>query len=82
MHDPSHRHILEARHLVLLASGRGKAAAVHQLVEGAVSAMWPALALRQLLHVTVLLDTCAASRLQLASYYTETYQVKPSWQGF
>ena len=33
-------------------------------------------------HVTVLLDTAAASRLQLASYYTETYQGKPSWQGF
>jgi hypothetical protein len=30
----------------------------------------------------VLLDTGAASRLQLASYYIETYQGKPSWQGF
>ena len=29
-----------------------------------------------------LLDTAAASRLQLASYYVETYQGKPSWQGF
>ena len=24
----------------------------------------------------------SASRLQLASYYIETYQGKPSWQGF
>jgi glucosamine-6-phosphate deaminase len=74
--------ILEARHLVLVASGRRKAEAVHQLVEGPISAMWPATALQLHPHVTVLLDTAAASRLQLASYYIETYQGKPSWQGF
>ena len=74
--------ILQARHVVLVASGRRKAEAVHQLVEGPVSAMWPATALQLHPHVTVLLDTAAASRLQLASYYTETYQGKPSWQGF
>src|SRR4051795_5285607 len=33
--------ILEARHLVLLAAGPGKAEAVHRLVEGAVSASSP-----------------------------------------
>jgi len=74
--------ILQARHILLVASGRGKAEAVHQLVEGSVSAMWPATALQLHSHVTVLLDTAAASRLQLASYYIETYQGKPSWQGF
>jgi glucosamine-6-phosphate deaminase len=74
--------ILQARHLVLVAAGRGKAEAIHQLVEGPVSAMWPATALQLHPHVTVLLDTAAASRLQLASYYIETYQNKPSWQGF
>jgi glucosamine-6-phosphate deaminase len=74
--------ILQSRHVVLIASGRGKAEAVHQLVEGPVSAMWPATALQLHPHMTVLLDTAAASRLQLASYYIETYQGKPSWQGF
>jgi len=74
--------ILEARHIVLVASGRGKAEAIHQLVEGPISAMWPASALQLHPHVTVLLDTAAASRLQLASYYIETYQGKPDWQGF
>ena len=74
--------ILEARHIVLVASGRRKAEAVHQLVEGPVSAMWPATALQLHPHVTVFLDTAAASRLQLASYYIETYEAKPSWQGF
>jgi glucosamine-6-phosphate deaminase len=74
--------ILQARHIVLVASGRRKAEAVHQLVEGPVSAMWPATALQLHPHVTVLLDTAAASRLQLASYYIETYEGKPGWQGF
>lgn len=74
--------ILEARHLVLLATGSAKAEAVHNLVEGAVSAMWPATALQLHPHATVILDTAAASRLQLKDYYREAYAVKPSWQGF
>ena len=72
--DPGIGTILQARHVVLVASGRGKAEAVHQLVEGPVSAMWPATALQLHPHVTVFLDTRAASRLQLASYYIETYK--------
>jgi glucosamine-6-phosphate deaminase len=73
--------ILEARHLVLVATGRGKAEAVHHLVEGAVSAMWPATVLQHHPHVTVLLDDAAARRLQLVDYYRETYRSKPAWQG-
>ncbi|HWJ85851.1 MAG TPA: glucosamine-6-phosphate deaminase, partial [Cellulomonas sp.] len=72
--------IMSARHLVLLATGRGKAEAVHQLVEGPVSAMWPATVLQHHPHVTVLVDDAAASRLQLADYYRETYAAKPAWQ--
>lgn len=73
--------ILEARHLVLLASGRAKAEAVHQLVEGAISALWPATVLQMHPHVTVLVDEAAASRLQLADYYRDTWAHKPAWQG-
>ncbi|WP_136520552.1 MULTISPECIES: glucosamine-6-phosphate deaminase [Cellulomonas] len=73
--------ILSARHLVLLAQGRGKAEAVHQLVEGPVSAMWPATVLQMHPHVSVLVDEPAASRLQLAGYYRETWASKPVWQG-
>jgi glucosamine-6-phosphate deaminase len=73
--------IMEARHVVLVATGRGKAEAVHQLVEGAVSAMWPATILQHHPHVTVLLDDAAARRLQLIDYYRETYLSKPDWQG-
>lgn len=73
--------IMSARHVVLVALGRSKAEAVHHLVEGAVSAMWPATILQHHPHVTVLLDDAAAQRLQLIDYYRETYRSKPDWQG-
>jgi glucosamine-6-phosphate deaminase len=73
--------IMEARHLILVATGRSKAEAVHHLVEGAVSALWPATILQLHPHVTVLLDETAAARLQLIDYYRETYRSKPKWQG-
>jgi hypothetical protein len=73
--------ILDARHLVLIARGFGKASAVHQLVEGPVSAFCPASVLQLHPHATVLLDDDAASQLRLADYYRETYANKPPWQG-
>ncbi len=73
--------IMEARHIVLVATGRNKAEAVHRMVEGSVSAMWPASVLQHHRHVTVLLDDAAAHRLQLGDYYRETYRSKPDWQG-
>ena len=71
---------MAARHVILVALGRTKAEAVHQLVEGGVSAMWPATVLQHHPHVTVLLDDAAAQRLQLVDYYRETYRSKPDWQ--
>lgn len=73
--------IMAAGHVILVATGRSKAEAVHHLVEGPVSAMWPATILQHHRHVTVLLDGAAARRLQLADYYRETYRSKPEWQG-
>jgi glucosamine-6-phosphate deaminase len=73
--------IMSARHVVLVASGRGKAEAVHHLAEGGVSAMWPATILQHHPHVSVLIDDAAACRLQLADYYRQTYASKPAWQG-
>jgi glucosamine-6-phosphate deaminase len=73
--------IMAARHVILVATGRGKAEAVHQLTEGAVSALWPATILQHHPHATVLLDDAAARRLQLVDYYRETYRSKPEWQG-
>ena len=73
--------ILRARHLVLLASGAGKAAAVAAAVEGPVSASCPASVLQLHPHVSVLLDDAAASGLARAHHYREVYAAKPDWQG-
>jgi glucosamine-6-phosphate deaminase len=73
--------IMEARQILLMATGRNKAEAVHHMVEGGVSAMWPASILQFHPHATVLLDDAAATRLQLADYYRHTYASKPRWQA-
>jgi glucosamine-6-phosphate deaminase len=73
--------ILEARHLLLIATGEGKAAAVAAAVEGPVSASCPASALQLHPHVTVLPDPAAASRLDRLAHYREVYAAKPTWQG-
>lgn len=72
--------ILAAKRIVLVANGRQKAEAVHHMVEGPVSALWPASALQLHPRVTVIVDEAAGSRLQLASYYREVWDNKPSWQ--
>jgi glucosamine-6-phosphate deaminase len=73
--------ILEAKHLVLLATGEGKAEAVAQTVEGPVTALVPASALQLHPHATVVVDEAAASKLKLAAYFRDTYEAKPDWQG-
>ncbi|MFI6641355.1 glucosamine-6-phosphate deaminase [Streptomyces sp. NPDC050504] len=73
--------ILEARHLVLLATGEGKADAVAATVEGPLAAVVPASALQLHAHATVVVDEAAASKLKLTEYYRHTYVNKPLWQG-
>lgn len=73
--------ILEARHLVLLATGEAKAEAVAQAVEGPLSALVPASALQLHPHATVVVDEAAATRLKLADYFRATYAAKPAWQS-
>jgi len=73
--------ILEARHLVLLATGEGKAEAVAATVEGPVAALVPASALQLHPHATVIVDEAAATKLKLAPYFRATYAAKPAWQG-
>lgn len=72
--------IMDARSIVLIGSGATKATAVEQLVEGPISARWPATLLQLHPAVTVVIDAPAASRLQLTSYYQHTYDNKPNWQ--
>jgi glucosamine-6-phosphate deaminase len=71
--------ILEARHLVLLAFGEAKAAAVAGAVEGPVTASLPGSAIQLHPHVSVILDEAAASRLQFAGYYRYAWAHRFSW---
>ena len=73
--------ILRARHLLLVATGAGKAAAAAAAVEGPISASCPASVLQLHPHATVLLDEAAAVSLERLDYYREVYAGKPSWQG-
>ncbi|MBF0817433.1 glucosamine-6-phosphate deaminase [Microbacterium paludicola] len=73
--------ILEARHLVLLAFGEGKAEAVAGALEGPLTASLPGSAIQLHPHVTVVIDEQAASRLAHADYYRYAYANKPAWQG-
>jgi len=74
--------IMDARHLVLIASGAHKAEAMRNAIEGPVSAMCPGSVVQLHPHVTVILDEAAAVDLTFASYYREAWAAKPKWQGF
>jgi glucosamine-6-phosphate deaminase len=73
--------IQRARHLVLLAFGESKAAAVAAAVEGPVTSSQPGSAIQLHPHVTVVVDTAAASRLSNLDYYLYAWAHKPAWQG-
>lgn len=64
--------IMDARHIMLVATGDAKAEAVAQLVEGPVSARWPATILQHHPRVSVLVDDAAAAQLELVDYYRDT----------
>lgn len=72
--------ILDAGHLVLIATGERKAAAVASAVEGPISAFCPASILQLHPRATVVIDESAAAKLQLADYYREAWDNKPDWQ--
>lgn len=61
--------ILEAKELILLASGERKADVVAAAIEGPLSSMVPASALQLHPRVTLFLDEAAASALTRKSYY-------------
>lgn len=74
--------ILDAKRLVLVAQGEGKAEAVAAAVEGPLSASCPASVLQWHEHATVIIDEAAASRLRNADYYRYTWANKPEWQRY
>ena len=69
--------ILEARELLLVAHGEGKAAAVAAAVEGPLTSMCPGSALQLHPRATVVVDAAAARRLQLLDYYRWTWANRP-----
>lgn len=69
--------ILEARSLLLLATGANKATAVAQMVEGPVTSMITASALQLHPSATVFLDEPAASELKMREYYDWVMNKKP-----
>lgn len=69
--------ILEARHLVLIATGASKAHPIALAIEGPLTAMVPASALQLHPHATIVIDEPAAAELTNASYYRETWASKP-----
>ncbi len=68
--------ILEARQVLLLATGANKANAVRAFIEGPVTAQVTASALQFHPHVTVLLDEAAAGWLQRREYYDEVERIQ------
>jgi glucosamine-6-phosphate deaminase len=72
--------ILDARHLVLIAIGEGKAEPLARAVEGPLASMCPASAIQLHPHATVVVDEAAAAQLTLAEYYRSTFDAKPGWQ--
>ncbi len=61
--------ILDARYVLLIATGESKAKAVKDMVAGPLSAMCPASALQMHENAIVLLDKAAASQLEDQEYY-------------
>lgn len=73
--------IMDARHVVLVAFGAGKAEAVRDFVEGPVTASCPASVLQFHPRATIIIDEAAASKLAGADTYRHAFNNKPHWQG-
>jgi glucosamine-6-phosphate deaminase len=86
--DPVPRHVItmgigtirDARHCVLVATGKHKADALARTVEGPVTAMVPASALQHHPQTTVIVDEEAGANLTLQDYYRSAFAHKPDWQ--
>ena len=72
--------ILRARHLVLLAFGSAKAAALAAAVEGPLTASLPGSAIQLHPRVTVVVDEAAAVGLAHADYYRYAWEHRLAWE--
>ena len=74
--------ILEAKRIVMLVTGREKAAILAKAVEGPVTAMVSASALQLHPKVVVIVDEDAAEMLQEKSYYRWIFDNEPDWDSY
>jgi glucosamine-6-phosphate deaminase len=72
--------IMEARAVVVLATGAAKAHAVAAMVEGPIMADVPASILQMHRVCALIIDEAAASQLQRGDYYRWVFDHKPAWQ--
>lgn len=71
--------ILEARELILLATGPAKAGIVARAVEGPITAMISASAIQIHPNCKVIVDTDAAGELRGRDYYDFVFENEPEW---
>ncbi len=74
--------ILEARELLLLATGSAKASILAKAVEGPITAMISASALQLHPRCKIVVDEAAASALTQRQYYDWIFQNEPEWESF
>ena len=74
--------ILDARELLLLATGAAKASILAKAVEGPITAMISASAIQLHPSCKVIIDEEAARDLKERDYYNWIFQNEPEWQEF
>lgn len=74
--------ILEARELVLLATGPAKADIVARAVEGPITSMVSASAIQLHPNCKVVVDEAAAAGLQGRNYYDFIFSNEPEWSAY
>jgi glucosamine-6-phosphate deaminase len=74
--------ILDARELLLLATGPAKAAMLAKAVEGPITAMISASTIQLHPRCKVILDEDAAGALTQRDYYEWVFQNEPEWEAY
>ena len=74
--------ILEAKKIILLATGSEKAEIIAKAVEGPITAMISATALQLHPSCIIVIDEDAAAKLQEKEYYHWIFENEPEWQKY
>lgn len=74
--------ILEARELLLLATGAEKAEIVAKALEGPLTSMVSASAVQIHRNCKIILDEAAAAALSCCEYYRHAFQIDPDWAAY